>query len=282
MLAALVLGPQNASAYETWQAEDLELRVDVTAFTRFASKQYQQTGDLFELVDPNTPGTYQELGTMINGEFGIIESVALYVETTLTRNRLKSEFGTATTTGLADFHLGGKWRAYDGVVTLTIAPDVKFPTGYTPDAGAYIPVLGNGVNEYTARLWIGKRFKDAPFYFELSSGYRLRGARIPRGGGPKLIYTDEIPYDVEAGFWFTRSVAAHLFVDGVVGFGTPETIDRVEFSPVSQNYTHVGGGLTYRLHENLRILAQYRATVAGINAMNANFIGLGASFNYGI
>ena len=271
-----------AMAHETWQAGVLEVRLDVTAFTRFAGAQYQQTGDLFDLIDENSAGSFQQLGTSVDAEFGLFEDIALYAMTTVMSSRLKSEFGSASVTGLADFYLGGKWRAYDGLMTLTLAPEVKFPTGYTADAGTYHPVLGNGVNEYTARLWLGKRFADAPFYFEVGSGYRLRGGRVPRGGGPKLIYTDEIPYDLEVGFWFTRSVAAHGFVDGVVGLGTPATITTVELAPVTQSYTHVGGGLTYRLTKTLRLLGQYRTTVAGTNAMNAQFLGLGLTVEHGI
>lgn len=272
----------SAAAYETWQPEELELRLDVTAYTSFASKQYQHTGDLFDLVDERSSGSYQQLGTVVDAEFGLFQDVGLYVTTTLQTSRLRSEFGSASVTGLSDFHLGGKWRAIDGAVTLTLAPEVKFPTGYTPDAGTYRPVLGNGVNEYTARVWFGKRFDDAPFYFEVGSGYRLRGARLPRGGGPKIIYTDEIPYDLEVGFWITPFIAAHLLVDGVVGLGPADTIRAVEFSPIAQSYTHVGGGLTYRVSKGLRLLGQYRTTVAGINALNLQFIGLGATVDYGI
>lgn len=272
----------TAGAYETWQPEDLELRIDVTAFTAFANKQYQQTGDLFQIVDERSAGSYQELGTTLDAEFGLLPTVAIYATTTIQRARLASEFGSATVTGLSDFYLGGKWRAVDGAVTLTLAPEVKFPTGYTADAGAFRPVLGNGVNEYTARLWFGKRFTDAPFYFELSSGYRLRGARVPRGGGPKIIYTDEVPYDLEVGFWFTRRIAVHLLVDGVVGLGPADTITAVELAPVSQSYTHVGGGLTYKLSKSVRFLGQYRTTVAGINALNLQFLGLSATVDYGI
>lgn len=272
----------SAAAYETWQAEDLELNIDVTAYTRFAGKQYQQTGDLFDLVDANSAGSYQQLGTMIDAEFGLFEDVAIFMKTAVRSAKLKSERGSASVTGLSDFVLGGKWRAVDDAVTLTLAPEIKFPTGYTPDAGTYQPVLGNGVVEYTGRIWFGKRFTDAPFYFEVASGYRLRGSRTPRGGGPKLIYTDEIPYDLEVGFWFSRSIAAHLFVDGVVGLGEAADISAVELSPVTQSYTHVGGGLTYRLSKSLRLLGQYRTTVAGINALNAQFIGLGLTVEYGI
>ena len=281
-LAISLAAAAPAVAYETWQPEDLELRLDVTAFTAFAGKQYQQTGDLFQIVDERSEGSYQELGTILDAEFGVLPNISLFAITTVQQARLRSQYGSASVTGLSDFYLGGKWRAIDSSVTLTLAPEVKFPTGYTADAGAFRPVLGNGVNEYTARIWFGKRFTDAPFYFELASGYRLRGARVPRGGGPKIIYTDEVPYDLEVGFWFTRRIALQLFVDGVVGLGAPDTINAVELAPVSQSYTHVGGGLTYKFSKSLRFLGQYRTTVTGINALNLQFIGLSATVDYGI
>ena len=282
LTTALVLTSSYATAYETWQAEDMELRVDLTAYSRSAGKQFQHTGDLMPIVDATTPGSYQQFGTTLDAEFGLFQDVALYLVTSFQSANLKSEFGGARVTGLSDFFLGGKWRMVDSAVTLTLAPEIKFPTGYTPETGAFRPVLGNGVNEYTARIWFGKRFDDAPFYFELGSGYRLRGSRVPRGGGPKLIYTDEIPYDMEVGYWFSRSIAAHLFLDGVVGLGQPETLEAVELSPVSQSYTHLGGGLTYRLSPVFRLMGQYRRTVTGINALNEQFIGLSLSLSYGI
>jgi hypothetical protein len=271
-----------AFGYETWQAEDLELRIDLQGYTRFAGSQYQHTGDTLQLVNPETRGRYQQLGIAIDGEFGLFKDVALYVQTAVQSSKVTSNFGQSRVAGLSDLHLGGKWRAYDGSMTLTLAPEVKFPTGYTADAGTYHPTLGNGVNEYTARLWVGKRFVDAPFYFEVGTGYRLRGSRVPRGGGPKLIYSDEIPYDIEIGFDLGEKITVLLFVDGVVGLGKAETVTTIELSSPTQSYTHVGGGLSYRLNQTIRILAQYRTTVAGINALNSQFIGLGANIDYGI
>lgn len=279
--AALSALASGASAYETWPASDMQLLVDVQAFTRFAGSQYQQTGDTFALLDTNSTGSYQALGLGFDLEFGLFDDVAIYTTTAFKRAQIKSEFGAATVSGIADFYLGGKWLAVDSAISLTLAPEVKFATGYTADAGPFMPVLGNGVNEYAARIWLGKRFADAPFYFEVGSGYRFRGTRIPRGGGPKLIYNDEIPYDLEVGFWFTRAVAAHAFVDGVVGLGAPDTISSIELAPLTQSYTHVGGGITYRINPAVRLLGQYRTTVAGTNALNAQFIGLSANFSYG-
>ena len=136
------------------------------------------------------------------------------------------------------------------------------------------------MNQYGARIWFGKRFDDSPFYFELGSGYRLRGARVPRGGGPKIIYSDEIPYDIEAGFWITKKVAVHVFGDGVVGLGSADTISTVEFNPRTHTVTHLGGGATWRPMRQLRMLAQFRTTMAGINALRTNFIALGFEYTY--
>lgn len=281
MLLLLLCG-RDAFAFETWQVQERELRVDVTAYGKFAAKQYQHRGEPFDLLDQHSPGSYQQLGTLLGAEFGLFDKVALFVGTSFRSDTLRSEFGSAHVTGMSDFRLGGKWRAVDSSFTLTLAPELAFPTGYSASNGAMRPVLGDGVNQYTARVWLGKRFTGAPFYFELGTGYRLRGGRIPRGGGPRVNYSDEVPYDVEAGYWFTRSFAAHLFLDGVAGLSKPEALDRATLSPTMRSFTNVGGGLTYRINQLFRLHAQYRHTVMGINALRGQFAGLGVTLNYGI
>lgn len=294
--AALIAGlaglaatsPHVAVAAETWPAEDSQFAVDLQAFTSFASSQYQHTGDVFDLLDnpeiegTGTDGSYQAVGLAIDAEFGVLPDLAFFVETKVARVSVISEYAAASVSGLGDLRLGGKWRAIDGAFTVTVAPAVKFPTGYTADPGPYMPSLGNGVNEYEARIWAGKQFHDAPFYFEVGSGYRFRGTRIPRGGGAKLTYGDEIPYDLEVGFDVTESLGLRLLLNGVVGLGTPETVRRIELQPVAQTYTLVGGGIGYRISDLFSVLATYQTTVTGVNALNSQFIGLTARANYGI
>ena len=274
--------PGSASTHETWPAEDMQLRVDADAFTAFAKSQYQHTGDVFELLDPQSPGSVQTLGLALDAEYGLVENVALVFGTTVANVRVESEASSAAVAGLADLVLGAKWMFVDGAFSLTAAPAVKFPTGYTPDAGPYMPSLGNGVNEYEAMLWAGKRFDDAPFYIEVGFGYRFRGTRVPRGGGPKVIYADELPYAIELAFDPTETLRVYGLLDGVYGLGTADAITFVELRPLTQDFLRLGGGVGYRVLERLRVVATYRLTAAGVNTLNEQVLTLGAAFEYGL
>jgi hypothetical protein len=271
LLAIITLGASApAAAYETWPAEDLQLHADVDAFARFASAQYQHTGDVFDLLDETSSGKVQTLGLALDAEFGLFPDVALFARTELESVQVKADVSTATVRGVSDFVLGGKWNFYRGAFAVTLAPSVKFPTGYTPDPGPYMPTLGNGVNEYTARLWAGKRFQDAPFYFEVGGGYRFRGTRVPRGGGPKLIYGDQIPYDLELGFDLNEQLSLLGLMHGVYGLGDPGAVDSVEFIAPVETYTRVGGGLGFRFRPEVLVQASYVTTVAGVNTLVTN------------
>lgn len=283
LLTVLLLGfSLPASAYETWPADDLQLHVDVDAYTRFASAQYQHTGDIFDLLDERSEGRVQTLGVGLDAEFGLFPDVALFTRTAFQNVQVNSDVSSAKVTGLSDFTLGGKWRFLDSVFTMTLAPSVKFPTGYTADPGPYMPTLGNGVNEYDLHLWAGKRFDDAPFYFEVGSGYRFRGTRVPRGGGPKLIYGDQIPYDLEFGFDVTPQIVLVGVMHGVYGLGQPGAVDAVEFVPPVETYTRVGGGVGYRFIPELLARASYQTTVAGVNTLAVQELGLTLVVDYGV
>lgn len=272
----------TAFAYETWPAENMQLRLETDAFTAFAKTQYQHTGDILELLDAQSPGSFQAVGLHLDAEFGLFEDIALNLQTTVVNVRLESESSSAAVAGVADLILGGKWKFVDGAFTLTAAPAVKFPTGYTPDPGPYMPSLGNGVNEYEAMLWAGKWFEDAPFYIEIGFGYRFRGTRVPRGGGPKVIYADELPYGIELAFDPSQALRVYGLLDGVYGLGTPDAVTSVELQPLTQDYLRLGGGVGYRVLDQLRVLATYRLTAAGVNALNEQVLTLGAEIEYGL
>lgn len=280
--AVITIAPVGVDAYETWPAKNREVVVDVDAYNAFARSQYQHTGDVFTLVDENTLGRFQDLGIAIDAEFGLLDRIALFVDTRAATVRVASDYATANASGLADFRLGGKWLVTDKAFSITVAPAVKFPTGYTADPGPFMPSLGNGVNEYEARVWLGKRFVDAPFFFEIGSGYRFRGTRVPRGGGPRTIYSDEIPYDLEIGFDVGDAIALRLLVDGVVGLGKPDVVDQISLQPLTQDYTRVGGAIGYSFNDNVGVFASYRATVAGINALNLQQLALSLHLQYGV
>ncbi len=279
---ALVGFSLPAVAYETWPAEDLQLHVDVDGFTRFASKQYQHTGDVFDLLDEQSSGRVQTIGLGLDAEFGLLPDIALFTRTSFQSVQVSSDVSTATVRGISDFVLGGKWRFFDGMFTLTLAPSVKFPTGYTADPGPYMPTLGNGVNEYDFHLWVGKQFDDAPFYFEFGGGYRFRGTRVPRGGGPKLIYGDQIPYDVEFGLDVNDQIGLIGLMHGVYGLGEPGAIDSVRFVPRVETYTRVGGGAGYRFLPSLLARVSYVTTVAGVNTLVEQQITLTLVADYGV
>ena len=271
----------EARAYETWPAEVSTLRLTADAYTSFASSQYQHTGDTLQLLDEHTPGSLQAVGLALDVEYGLFPDVALFAQTAVQNVRLEAETTSAAVAGMSDLMLGSKWAVLDDAFSLTLAPAVKFPTGYSADPGPFVPSLGNGVNEYEARVWAGKRFTDVPFYLELGLGYRIRGTRVPRGGGPKLIYADEIPYDIELAFDPVAKVRAYGLLDGVYGLGKPAVVERVTLQPLTEDFIRIGAGVGYGVAEALRVLATYRVTVAGVNAIKSQMLTLGVIVDVG-
>lgn len=279
-LATLVTLTAHASAEQTWPADESELRLETRAYTSAARTQYTHTGDRLPLLDPASPGSVHRVGMMLAFEIGLFPRFSLLTHTTFQNVRFETEETHAAVAGLADWTVGGRWAFYEGAFTLSAAPAVKFPTGYTPDAGPFVPSLGNGVNEYEVRLWGGKRYTEMNLFAELGAGYRFRGPRVPRGGGPPLIYADEIVYDAAFGIDPIQNVPITASIGGVYGLGEADAISRVTLRPRMEKRAHVGFGAGYRPFPSLRILARYQFTAAGVNALNEQIFSIDARFDY--
>ncbi len=272
--------PTAAAAEGAWPADELQLRFGAEAFSGTAKSQYTATGDRIELLDPASPGGVTQRGVELEAEFGLFEDVSIFTATTLHTIRYESEAASATVSGLGDARIGGQWAFLHDPITLTAEPSLTFPTGYTPDGGAYVPSLGNGVNQYEVRIWVGQRFEDPAFRFELGVGYRFRGTRVPRGGGAKLIYADEVPYDLRVGFEPLDDLELLGLLGGAYGLGTPDIVDRVHLYPRTEKYLWLGVGVGYRFFDWFSALATYRTTAAGVNALDSQFLSLTTEFRY--
>ena len=97
-------------------------------------------------------------------------------------------------------------------------------------------------------MGFGKRF-DGGLHFLLSTGYLLHGGRAPRGGGPTLVYSDQIPINGKLGYWISPEFNATLVAEARFSLGEPAQIDHIEFVNPSQSYASAGVEVEYHLND---------------------------------
>jgi hypothetical protein len=117
------------------------------------------------------------------GEYGVASGVTLYGFSAYKRTRLlepllilSSSFFPAVThetDGLGDVYLGGRVRVLNGGAPMSVAAEVKIPSGYSIEAN---PSLGNGKTDVTLRGLVGA--SAGWIYYTADAGWTHRGGRF--------------------------------------------------------------------------------------------------------
>ncbi len=241
----------------------------------YATQQYKETGDTFQLLSEDEDGHYRSTAIFLYAEYGLLPSLTLTFSGAFMSSVVESDLVRIRTTGTSDLNLGAKYQILDKPFVLSVGAVSRIPTGYTPDpSAAKAPTLGVGVTAWEGNLQIGKSFYPVPLYVSGRFGFRYRGARTSREGD-EIDYPPELPYAAEVGYTPLEWLTVRARLDGVHGLGDPEALDAFTLSPLTQSYLNIGPSVIFKWPDPLQIDVGYRYTVTGVNAVASHVATLG-------
>jgi hypothetical protein len=273
-LASLVLWSSLAHA-GAWAQEDGGLYMQLSMGAESATQQYKESGETFQLLSEDDEGSFRSLSSFLYAEFGLLPSFTVVAASAYRFVELDSTQVRSTVHGFGDFQFGARYQILEKPLVLSAFVGAKFPTGYTPDPPELrAATLGNGVQEYEARLLAGHSFYPVPIYVSAEVGFRLRGSRATAGEST-VDYPPEIPYFLELGWGPTDWLWVRGVVDGVQGTGDPVAIEGISLTPLTQHYTKVGPSLIFSFLDAYQLQLNYAYTLRGVNALKSQQVTLG-------
>jgi hypothetical protein len=281
--ASVLVVPRRAHA-GAWAQENNGLYAKLSLAWSTANAQFKENGETFQLVSEDVTGDFTTTGALLYAEYGLLPRVTIYTNTLFQRMVLDSEIQRASVTGFGDLWMGTRVQFLDKPLVLSASAAGKFPTGYTPDPGLMIPVLGNGVHEVEGRLLVGKSFWPVRLYASGEIGYRHRGSRQAAGGGT-VDFADEIPYFVEIGYSIPvgakalDSILVRGVLNGLQGLGDPENLDAFSLTPLTQSFLKVGPSIILTTFGSVQINVDYAYTLLGVNMVRSHDVLVGVAID---
>lgn len=175
----------------TWTQPPGHLYLKLSYATLESSTRLDDSGSPTGLEASNQParGTeYRVREIRVYGEYGVAPRLTLYGSSAYKRTRLLEPLlivssrvfpaVTHETNGLGDIHLGVRVRVLDGGAPMSVAGEVKIPSGYTVAAN---PSLGNGEADVTLRGLVGA--SAGWIYYTADAGWTHRGGRFSDEAG---------------------------------------------------------------------------------------------------
>lgn len=269
----LILGNSEPATAQAWKKPSKTIDATIGVSIISASQQYDKDGEAFSLLDGK--GDVSQFSSSFRLEYMPVENLGLFLETELKTIGLSGPTFESNVSGFGDIRFGTGYvlTTKKSPVGLVIGAAITAPTGYSPNLGDFVPVLGQGVNVYEVFILSGKRF-DGGLHFLLSTGYRLHGGRAPRGGGPTLTYSDQIPINAKFGYWLTDQWSVSVIADAKFALGDPQKIEHVEFVNRAQSYTSAGVEAEYRLNDAFYVSANGLLDLLGRNRLVQTRFGL--------
>lgn len=183
--------------------------------------RFDEDGKRIGLEAPGQPvrGTEYFLREVrLYGEYGAGSRVTLYGSTAYMRARLRVPQGLVfgrvlppeshQTSGFGDLRASARLRLLDGRIPVSVAGEVKIPTGYSPTAN---PALGNGERDVTARVLAGSSIGQ--IYVTADAAWTHRGGA----------FLDEIGGSFEVGERLLDYYTIRAVIRGVRPAGTPRS-----------------------------------------------------------
>jgi len=251
---------------QSWKKDPKIIMIQVGASTTSSSEQFDHDGKSFEIQ--RGKGDVGKLATDFRLEYNPVKDLGLFIETEFKSITFAGEAFEASVSGFGDIRFGAGYvlTKKKSPVGAVLGLAITSPTGYSPDLGDFVPVLGQGVNVYGVFFQLGKRFK-AGIHLFLESGYRLSGSRAPRGGGPKVKYSDQIPVKAQLGYWVQPNIRVSAALDARFSLSDPEKIDNVEFVNRAQSYTSLGLESEYVLNKKFHFSGKGMLDLIGRNRL---------------
>lgn len=277
--AVLAFLPRSARA-GAWAQEDRGLYLKLSGARSFATEQYKETGDTFQLLSEDEDGRYDSWGAFLYGEFGLMPRLTAMTSVQFMSATIESDLVRIQTTGIGDFRFGLKYQFLSKPFTMAVSSWLTAPTGYTPDPSAVkAPTLGLGVPAAEVNVLAGKSFYPAPVYVSGTFGFRLRGSRMSRAG-TDVNYPPELPWNFEVGVGPTDWIWLRGVAQGVVGLGSPQALDTFSLTPLTQSYLKVGPSAIVTVADHYQLNLDYLYTAWGINAVQSHDIMVGFAVDF--
>jgi hypothetical protein len=279
ILAASFVFPMAAFAGAWTQPRgDSYLRVTYAWWS--TRTRFNADGKKAALEGPGRPerGTeYRDRELRVYGEYGIVDRLTAYGSLAYKRVQLFEPtaivFGgvlpeaTHTTSGIGDVILGGRFRILDGRVPVSVAAEVKAPSGYSPSAS---PSLGNGMVDAAVRGLVGT--SAGWIYATADAGWSHRGGS----------YQDEFLFSAEIG---GQLLSRHYFWRGVLrgrrSLGAMESSDLAVFDPslASPRALELGLVVGEELVSGVHIEAGLSHILSGRNSLAGNALEVGVTWS---
>jgi hypothetical protein len=186
-----------------------------------------------------------------------------------------------TATGFQDVLVGVRYNLKNGSSAAAVELDWSGPSGYNRHLDTLGIRLGDGLQELSAQLQLGRAIGGRGF-FQGSIGYghrylgigkREKGAFVP--GDPrtaKYLWADRLNASADLGIWIGKSVLAGGRYRGLM------TISNGALMPETD--VHLAGALLlYRVDDRLDMFGGFMSTAKGKNTLHYDQVYLGLAFH---
>lgn len=230
LLLAAFAFPRLAGA-GAWTQSPTQLYGRLTYAWLDSRTRFDAQGNRIGLEEPGQPARdteYRDREVRAYIEYGVAERLTAYgsfaykrlqlVEPTLFLPGRVIPEAIHRTSGVGDFYLGGRVGVVRGSRPLSVATEIKIPTGYS--ARTY-PSLGTGKADATIRMLLGA--SAGWVYATLDAGWSYRGGSYQN----ELLYSFELGGRILQRYYSWRGV-----VRGVRSLGEPPTrLGAAAFDP---------------------------------------------------
>jgi hypothetical protein len=173
-------------------------------------------------------------------------------------------------TGLGDTRIGLRWNPVERPLVLSLATQVKIPTGDFDNDAEIVPV-GEGQYDLDFSLQLGRSMWPRPGYVTGEIGYRLRGENRESGIDPG----NELFWSLEAGWKAVRWLTVKLVARGLKGaesaaFGLP-------IATLKREAVYVSPGLIVDAGGGRSVTVSVPFSVAGRNWPAGPIVSIGVS-----
>jgi hypothetical protein len=240
----------------------------ITSRTRFdAGGERVGLEPRFTFAAPDGATEYRGREARAYVEYGLVERFTTYGSLTWKRVVMDEPVVKSTNSGFGDLIIGGRYRVLGGRVPLSLASELKIPTGYSKDS---TPSLGAGDLAHTVRGLVGTSWGRLYTTADAGWTHRTKG------------YPNEYVYSAEVGGTLPFSLSWRSVVRGVRSTERGSTpIGGSLFDPerASSRYLTLDGVLGIPIFPGLLVESGVSHLLDGRNALAGNTLEVGFAWS---
>jgi hypothetical protein len=200
-------------------------------------------------------GEYESREARFYGEYGLFDDLTAYGYFALKKVRDIEPTTVFETWGGGDIMLGSRYRIYHGPTPVSVAGEIKFPSGYDTSEQ---PALGNGETDLTVRMLAGASAMGG--YLTADLGFNFRGGAYRN----EWLGSLEVGRDITSRLYGRTLVRFSMATGNDDGLDSPLAFDPALVSPSTINWDGAAG---FRLAPGLSIEAGLSHVVHGESAL---------------